>query len=175
MFIRKRLALRALVPLVSSIVLAGGVTAGLIPGTASPASAITSITICLKNSTSFCADVKNSNDVSGQPIWLYKNTQANDYHWHEATHSDCYNGLSACLIFQDLQNTNLCLGASDTAHAVLLPCGYSRSQWIANGTHLHNLFWSRDLTVAGPLANGNLLFVYPSSGCSGCWQQWTGF
>jgi hypothetical protein len=142
---------------------------------ATPASAAPEITICLKYASSYCADVKNSYDVSGQTIWLYQpSAGAKDYHWYEYV-VDC--GLSNyCYEFVDVQNTSLCLGASSDQRAVLTSCGIQRSEWVVTGTtHLRNFFWAEDLTVQGPLYNGDPLFVYPKQpGGTNLWQQWTG-
>ena len=84
MLSRKPRSMRTVLTLVLAPLLACGVlTATLVAGPASPASAASKITICLKNSTSFCVDVKDSNDVAGQPVWLYSASGAKDYHWLE--------------------------------------------------------------------------------------------
>lgn len=174
MCIRKHLHL--FISMASSILLTGGaLTAGLLVGP-TPASAATQITICLTSSSSFCADVKDSDDVSGQPIWLYSKASAHDFHWIKYTQTACVGAVTSCLGFKDAQKTSLCLGTSPSQHAVLVSCGTDRSQWIANGHHLRSLFWAEDLTTLGPLASGNMIAVAPTVGPgTNEWQQWSGF
>jgi hypothetical protein len=168
-------------------------TAGAVTGTAAPASAATQITLCLKNSKSFCADVKDSNDVSGQPVWLHSTSGANDYHWVKVPipcggKGDCILGCDAvqCYAFEDAQKPSLCLAASGSQGIELINCGLGtglngtpRAAWAKAGTdgsELKNLFWASGgyLTVFGPLANRNPLYVTVIGGASGEWQKWTG-
>jgi hypothetical protein len=175
MSVRRHLSLRKfLVPTSGLLLVASFLTIGATLSTASPASASPEVTICLKYASSYCADVKNSYDVSGQTIWLYQpSAGAKDYHWYEVPYGSC--GISYCYMFKDVQNTSLCLGASSNAYAVLTSCGIERAAWIKNGTHLRNFFWAEDLSVEGPLYNGDPLFVSPTvPGGTNTWQQWTG-
>jgi hypothetical protein len=185
LFWRRLSGLRSLLLLTSAVMLAVGVmTTGIAPGTASPASAAPVVTICLKNSPSFCADVKNSRDVSGQPVWLYRRSAATDFHWYEVVPPcafSCQPGCSftACVEFEDVQNPSLCLAASASEWGDLIAChfeegGTGRAVWIPNGNKLRNNFWTAaNLSVRGPLKNGRLTFVTTVTG-SGIWQAWTG-
>jgi len=176
MSIRRRLSLRAPISLFSSLLLASGVlTTGIILGTAGPASAFPQVTIYLTNSTSYCADVKDSRNVSGQPIWLYKCSQAGDYHFYEVGGINCVAG-SNCYNFEDVQNTSLCLSATSGRTVALGTCNAGLSAWYRQGgNHMGNGFYgaSGDLTVYSPLSNGDLLYAAGSS--SGAWQQWSGW
>lgn len=187
---RKPRSLRAMLSLVLAPLLACGVlTATLVAGPASPASAASKITICLKNSTSFCVDVKDSNDVAGQPVWLYSASGAKDYHWLEVPIPCADPGCipncvvaNACVAFEDAQNTSLCLAAAPNQGMDLISCGLGinqggtpRAAWLYQGTNLRNIFFSTDyLTVFGPLANKNPLYVAALNGASGEWQKWIG-
>lgn len=194
MTLRRTLPVRAMTRIILATLITGLVmTAGAVTGTAAPASAATQITICLKNSKSFCADVKNSNDVSGQPVWLYSSSGANDYHWVEVpipcgTSGDCIAGCDSvpCFAFEDAQKPSLCLAASASQGMELINCGLGpglegtpRAAWIKDGTdksELKNAFWVSGgfLTTFGPLANKNPLDVTVQGGASGEWQKWTG-
>ena len=65
MFTRK---VRAWVVPAAGLMLAASLAVGINVGTAKPASALPVITVCLSNAPSYCADVKNSRNVSGQPV-----------------------------------------------------------------------------------------------------------
>lgn len=163
----RRSVLRVLTPLSSIVVLATGFTMA----TAKPAGALTEVTICLLNSTSYCADVKDGNNTLGQPIWIYDKSFSRDYHWYELG-----GGPDGSFSLEDVQNTSLCLGASDTQSVVLQHCGTPLSYWIPNATganYLENDFWGgKVLTVRQPI-NGYLLFV--DVHVAGTWQRWTGY
>jgi hypothetical protein len=180
-------SLRSPARLTSCLILTVAVlSTGVALGTASPASAAPEITICLKNSPSFCVDVKDSRDVSGQPVWLYSRSSANDYHWFEVPvpcgSMSCLPGCdnTSCIAFEDVQKPSLCLAASASEGVDLIPCqlpfgGTARAAWINSpATKIRNYFWiGANLGVNGPLANKNALFVTPSSG-GPIWNQWTG-
>ena len=122
MVIRRR---QIIFPLIISLLVACGVFAGVSVVTADPASADPVVTICLTNAPSFCADVKNSVNTSGQPIWLYRPQDgAKDYHWIEVSvpcgDTVCLCPVSNCVEFEDAQNINLCLAASPTGSSVEL-------------------------------------------------------
>jgi hypothetical protein len=182
--------MRALLTLVLAPVLICGVlTASLVAGPASPAMALPKITICLKNSTSFCADVKDSKDVSGQPVWLYSASGSKDDHWLEAPvgclgpmgcDAGC-NMAGGCVAFEDAQNPSLCLAASASRGMELISCqpgqgGTPRADWLFSDTNqLRNIFWvGQVLTAFGPLAIKNSLHVINPGSGSGEWQKWTG-
>lgn len=182
---------RAVIPLVASLLVVGGVFVGVSVATAGPASALPEIKICLTNSSSFCADVKDSVNKSGEPIWLYQPSNgAHDYQWLEAS-VPC-NDLTClcdqgCVEFEDAQNPNLCLGLSSTSYYMeLIGCeltgvngGTARAAWIRDGHYLVNRFLGAAnggyLAVPGPLYNGDLLGAAYYSGPGGpLWEQWSG-
>jgi len=186
---RKPRSMRALLTLVLAPVLTCGVlTASLVAGPASPASALPKITICLTNSPSFCVDVKDSRDVNGQPVWLYSASGAKDDHWLEAQVTclgpagcDPKCVITSCIAFEDAQNPSLCLAASASQGIELIPChpgegGTPRANWTYDDTTLlRNIFWTNTaLTVFGPLANKNPLYAAAINGPSGEWKKWTG-
>jgi hypothetical protein len=209
---RNRSSIRAVLSLAAGPIVACGVLAGSAVGvTAGPALAAAQapaavraptalnapavaavapkITICLKSSSSFCVDVKDSKDVSGQPVWLYKSANANDDHFYEVAvpcgaTGDCLPGCDMidCIAFEDVQNTKLCLAATADQKMELIACdlgpgqgGTARAAWHMNGNYVHNIFWAiQYLTAFGPLASGNTLYVDNKGGVSGEWQQWTG-
>jgi hypothetical protein len=124
----KLTGLRGLVPLAAGLLLIAGSITAVLASAPAPASARATVTIHLTNSTSFCADVKNSVDVAGQPIWLFKCASANDYHWVQQSVPTC--GVGTCWSFKDAQNTSLCLGEAaggSSVNAVLVGCGATRS------------------------------------------------
>jgi hypothetical protein len=194
MVARKLRHMHVIVRLALAALVTGGLmTAGVIGVTAARASAAPAppkTTICLKNSKSWCVDVKDSKDVSGQPAWLYSSSGAKDDHWIEVP-VPC-NGTGGCLpncdigvcvAFEDAQNTSLCLAATASQGIGLLGCGLAnggtaRAAWFVdgNGTELKNDFWASGgyLTVFGPLANRNALGVTVLGIASGAWQKWTG-
>jgi hypothetical protein len=159
--------------------------------TAGSAFALPEITICLTNSSSYCADVKDGVNNSGQPIWLYQpRAGASDYKWFEAqvpcTSSYCLCDGVGCVEFEDAQNTNLCLGVSSNLTGIsLIGCeltqgGTARAAWISsvNSHYLVNLFLgapSGYLAVNAPLFNGRYLYPsgYVAPGGS-VWEQWSG-
>jgi hypothetical protein len=179
------------IPLVISLFAACIVFAGVSVGTANPAFAAPVVTVCLTNSPSFCADVKDSNNVSGQPVWLYRPIDgAKDYHWYEVptpcNDNFCLCPVSNCLEFEDVQNPNLCMALSSNLYGVsLINChladgtgGTARAAWIQIGNNLENYFLltSHDLSVNGPLYSGRYLYVAPHVNPGGnVWQQWSGY
>jgi hypothetical protein len=186
--IRRRLVL---IPLLLSLLAACGVFAGIGVVTARPASAAPVVTVCLTNAPGFCADVKNSVNTSGQPIWLYRPQDgAKDYHWFEVpvpcTVFTCLCDNADCISFEDVQNPTLCLAASPTGSGVqLINChiadgmgGTARAAWIHIGNNLENFFLAtnHDLSVTGPLFSGRYLYVAQHVSPGGnVWQQWSGF
>jgi hypothetical protein len=187
---RKSRSMRALLTLVLAPALIGGVlTASLVAGPASPAMAASKVTICLKSSTSFCADVKDSKDVSGQPVWLYSASGSKDDHWLEVPVGCLVSGtcdpkcqITECVEFEDAQNTSLCLAASASNGIELISCqkpingGTPRADWLYDSSSvLRNSFNpGSGLTAFSPLAIENSLFNAAIGQASGEWQKWTG-
>jgi hypothetical protein len=188
---RKSRSMRALLTLVLAPAIIGGVlTAGLVAGPASPAMASTKVTICLKSSKSFCADVKDSKDVSGQPVWLYSASGSKDDHWIEVPPGCLVNNtcdprcqITECVAFEDAQNTSLCLAASPSNGIELMSCGnlsnggILRALWLYDSSsEMRNVFTGSlgGLTAFSPLAAGNSLFNAAIGQASGEWQKWTG-
>src|SRR5215468_2268815 len=68
-FIQKR---PGLLSIFASLPLAGGLAAGIVSSTASPAAAQSTVTISLTNSNSYCANITGGRNVSGTPIQLWK-------------------------------------------------------------------------------------------------------
>jgi hypothetical protein len=185
---RRPRSVRALLALVfAPALICGLLTASLVVGPASPASALPKITICLKNSTSYCLDVKDSKDVSGQPVWLYSASGSKDDHWLEAQvtclgpmgcNSACQ--FTYCVAFEDAQDPSLCLAASASRGMELIPCtpgegGTDRANWTYDDTTtIHNIFWGQNVTVFSPLAITNPVYVAYPGEASGEWQKWTG-
>jgi hypothetical protein len=183
---------RKLISLAAGLVVTCGTFAGVTMATAGPASASPVITICLTNASAFCADVKDSDNVSGQPIWLYRPQDgAKDYHWYEVP-SYCPTMGSAtfcacpdqnCILFEDVQNPSLCLAATPTGAGIeLINCQYdqggtARAEWVQLGNKLENEFQGGTgfLTVTGPLFSGRYLYTDPPVASGGNeWQQWSG-
>lgn len=182
---------RALIPLAASLLVAAATLVGVGVVTAAPASAAPEITICLTYSSSYCADVKDSTNKSGEPIWLYQaSAGAHDYHWYEVP-VPC-NDLTcvcnqSCVAFEDAQDTNLCLGLSSTSYEMtLIGCeltgvngGTARAAWIKDGNYLVNSFLGAAnggyLAVNSPLSNGSLLYAqYYSAPGGSVWERWSG-
>lgn len=144
------------------------------------------VKLCLANASSFCADVKNSVNQSGTPIWLYRpSTGAKDYLWYYerptcgvACIPEC--SVTVCVAFVDVQNTNLCLAASQSQGTELIAChllegGTARALWKPIGNHFRNVFWvAEDLSVSGPLQDKRYLYVAHSVPSGGnVWQAWS--
>lgn len=178
------------IPLVISL-LAVCVFAGVSLATAGPASAAPVVTVCLTNAPGYCADVKDSKNVSGQPVWLYRASDgAKDYHWIEVvppcSDLDCLCPMTNCIMFEDAQNPGLCMGLSSNLYGVsLMNChladgtgGTARAAWVQLGNNLENFFLAtqHDLSVNGPLYSGRYLYVAPHVSPGGnVWQQWSGY
>jgi hypothetical protein len=190
---------RALMPLAASVILAGGLVVGVGAVVATPASAQVETTICLANSRSYCADVEDSVNTSGRPIWLWQpSAGAHDYEWIEydvpCNDYTCLCSFTSCVEFEDAQSTGLCLGVStDSDHTLeLIACelgaggiegGTARAAWYftpgPNGNYLVSDWLGAAnggyMAVNGPLNNGNLLYAdYYSGPGGGVWEQWTG-
>jgi hypothetical protein len=184
MVIRRR---HPLLMLVTVVLVACGMFAGVGLGTAKPAFAAPEITICLTNAPQFCADVQNGSNTSGTPIWLYRPQDgASDYQWLEVPVScgiiQCVEACAVanCIAFEDAQSPGLCLAESPSQGTELISCqisegGTQRALWIQNGTHLRNVYSGYDLTVTGPLYDKRYLYEAPTVGSGGNeWQQWSG-
>lgn len=167
-----------------SVVLACGLLGTTVAvTTARPASAAPNITICLKNARQFCVAVKDSRNVSGQPLWLHSTRGGRDYHWYEVPvpcATACQPGcnFASCIAFEDVQKPSLCLAATARQGTALRACqlgigGTPLATWIQNGTHLRNIFWGEDLSTASPLRNGGPIAL-ARTGTPRTWQQWTG-
>jgi hypothetical protein len=164
--------------LISGLVLATGVlatgvlTAGLAIAAPSAASARTTVTICLTSATSYCADVKDSRDVSGQPVWLYNSSQANDYHWIFVTGVNCVAGTN-CYNFKDAQNTSLCLSTTSGRSIVLGTCNGGRGSWYSEGNNLlgNGAYGASYTLMVSNDASGVLLTALPAH-TSGYWERW---
>jgi hypothetical protein len=190
---------RALIPLAASVLLASAAVVGVGAVAASPASAQAEITICLANSRSYCADVEDSVNKSGQPIWLWQpSAGAHDYEWVEynvpCNDEVCLCGDSDCVEFEDEQSPGLCLGvaADGDYNLELIGCelgsgglegGTARAAWYEipgpNGNYLVSDWLGTAsggyMAVYGPLSNGNLLYAdYYSAPGGAAWEQWTG-
>jgi hypothetical protein len=191
LFLRRLRRPVRLLPRVATLVLIAVLAAlGTVVVTAQPASAAPAvppqrITLCLANAPEFCADVKNSVNQSGTPIWLYRaRTGAKDYLWYYerptcgvACIPEC--ALTVCVAFVDVQNTNLCLAAAATQGTELIAChllegGTARALWKPIGNHFRNVFWvGLDLTVSGPLQDKRYLYVAHSvAPGTNAWQAW---
>jgi hypothetical protein len=192
---------RALMPLAVGVLLASGLVVGVGAVVATPASAQQEITICLANSRNYCADVEDSVNNSGQPIWLWEpSAGAHDYEWGEEgvscndTTGVCVCPNEECVEFEDEQNPNLCLGvAANSDHTLeLIGCvlgpdgllgGTARAAWYfilgPNGYYIVSAWLGAGdggyMAVNGPLNNGNPLYAnYYSAPGGGVWEQWTG-
>jgi hypothetical protein len=187
MVIRRRYPL---ILLVISFLAVSGLVAAVNVGIAGPASADPNITLCLTNAPAFCADVKDSNNTSGTPIWLYRPKDgAKDYHWVveplDCTDATCLCPEEDCVEFEDAQNTNLCLAVTAGNTGIsLIGCelaheqgGTGRAAWYSLGGNNwanQSLGVNGLLTVSGPLADGR--YLYPGHHVSpggNVWQQWS--
>jgi len=168
----------------------GGLTIRTVPAThARPGISpdIPEVTICLRESTGWCVNVDNNDNVSGEPAILWAST-GGDEHWFETTEICPSEGSAGvctcpdvgCIEFEDAQNTGLCLAANGAGDIVLqgcgLPWGTDEASWIQYGTHLQNYFWSgQQLMTFGPLRDFDPLYVNSTNGStSNDWFQWTG-
>jgi len=177
-----------LVRIVASILLVGGVTSGAI-ATAGPALAQPQITLCLTNARQYCADVKDSTNRVGEPIWLYTQAAgAHDFHWIEVESGGfgvCPDD-AVCYSFEvpaTADGSPLCLGAGNVngeLDAELVYCRFSQggsgpALWIEDGNWLRNVAYGPEqLSVWGPLYNGDLLYLTYGPPGGALWQQWSG-
>jgi hypothetical protein len=164
--------LRKPVSLVSSLIIATGLlTTGAVLVTPSAASAATQITICLTYASSYCADVKDGYNVSGQPIWLYANGR--DDHWYLITGVTCIAG-SNCYEFEDAQRPSLCLSATThNRNIVLGACNGGLGSWYPEGGgYLGNGAYGANYTLmVRSDVDGTLLQALPA-GTTGYWKRW---
>jgi hypothetical protein len=132
------------------------------------------VTICLTYARSFCADVKNARNVSGQPIWLFKASGAKDYHFYDVNVNCPLTGVPGCAEFVDVKNTALCIGVRNNRNVVLLGCNAFAAEWVQVAQGVHYIHWANQveyLTVSSPV-NRKLLTINFKH--AGGWQQWTG-
>lgn len=144
------------------------------------------VTLYLTNASSYCADVKNSNNTAGAAIWLYKCSAGKSEHWYEVDGLQCGSGSPEfiCAELIDVRATGLCMSMNGSRKVVLQNCGSNgngdpvESLWIPdtgaeNGWR--NLSWgpSGDLAVASNKQGDALYGVNASAGCGGCWYRWT--
>jgi hypothetical protein len=155
-----------------AVVLAG-FSALLAPATAAAAPVVV---IHLKNASSYCADIKDGHDTGGNAVWLYSCSGASDDHFYEVPSpgnviaSPCQ-GDPDCYEFQDVRNTSLCLGLSNTGYADIRACDNQYADWIEIGTVLRNDGWAYDL-FAQTDSNESAMAGNPN-GVD--WYQWSGF
>jgi hypothetical protein len=149
---------------------------------ASPASATTAsqtaakkvaavtVTVCLKNASTQCADVKDSNNTSGTRIWLYPKSGANDYHWLYVGDPSCNPG--ACFYLKDAQKSALCLTATGAngARVELENCGEAGSWYNEGGNEQGNAFYGANATL---ITNASTTEYYLYANRTGAWRQWT--
>jgi hypothetical protein len=143
MFIRRR---RAAVTLVSSLLLAGGLMAGIaaaVPAAAGTAVAYPTVTIHLTNASQFCVNVTNNVNRSGQPLQLWTCSGSGDDRFYELPDPGCFEGV--CMEFQDVQNTALCISGPQTVGGTVAlgACNSGRGTWYSTcyPGHLGNGFW----------------------------------
>lgn len=162
---------RKILVLPAAVLAAGALTTGLGVASASPASAVTKVTVCLTNASTQCADVKDSSDTAGTRIWLYAKSGAKDDKWIEASNPSCGAGVT-CFYLEDAQNTSLCLAATGTngAEVKLEHCNDSGSWYNEGANELGNGAYG----AAGNLiANGSATKDYLYASRTGNWHQWT--
>lgn len=148
---------------------------------ASPASAGTSsqtasrravtVTVCLKNASTQCADVMDSHNTSGTRIWLYPKSRAKDYHWDYVSNPNCTAGV-VCFYLKDAQATSLCLAATGTngARVELRKCGDNGSWYNEGGNELGNGFYGANATL---ITNSDKTGYFLYANRTGNWRQWT--
>jgi hypothetical protein len=181
---RGRGRLRQFFLLTSSLTLAISVLSADV-AMANPSANSPEITICLKNATSYCADIEGAHNASGATVYLYNKSFSRDYHWYEVpvpcTSFLCQPGCgnASCFAFEDAQDTSLCLaaGVPETGSAELISCdiglgGTPRATWIQDGNEIRNLFYAPGLLATGEPQSGQRLYVQNLS--QGLWQAWTG-
>jgi hypothetical protein len=150
------------------VLAAGMLTTGLAAATASPASAASEITVCLKNAPKWCADVRNNSNTAGTRIWLWSN--GSDDKWIETTNVSCVAGV--CFNLEDAQNTSLCLTATGTngAEIKLEKCNNAGSWYNEGGNMLGNGFYGANGSlIANAAGQGDYLY----SSRTGAWHQWS--
>jgi hypothetical protein len=177
MFIRRR---RAAISLIASVLLAMGLLGGFVAGTAAPASANPTITLCLANASQYCADVKDGLNKSGQPVWVYNIHQgANDYKWVEIPDPNCQEG--DCYQFQ-IPGTGFCLeGPVSRGGGITLGgCNDTRGAWFGGGCntgHLSSAAYGSTYEIAVN-APANEKYLYATS-CvqpgGSIYENWTGW
>jgi hypothetical protein len=155
----------------------GGVLAlgAEVPANAAPPN----VTICIAH-TSYCADVKDSQDVAGQPVWLYATSEANDYHWLKITESCTF---GTCYEFQDAQNTSLCLAVENPPYGnadvniEIQPCSQHVYWYIQAGGYMPNnqnfgqdLFYS---VAPNPVQDKDVLELVGGTCCYDVTYTWT--
>jgi len=156
---------------VSLLMAAGLLTASLTVVPAAPASAQATITICLTYASGYCADVKDSDNVAGQPIWLYH--PGNDYHWLLVTGVTCVAGTN-CYQFEDAQKPTLCLSTTVGRSIVLGTCNGGTGSWYPEGGGYYGNggYGATYTLMVHTDTDGALLTALPS-GTVGYWKRWT--
>ena len=141
------------------------------------------VNICLTESRSYCADVKSNDNVAGETVWIW--ADGADDRWYESQviceDYSCPCPDVSCFMFQNAENTSVCLGANPgTGYAELMGCyditDFSTfAMWYEIGDHLENSGHANgyELTVQGPLYSGDPMLIFPY-GYSGFWYQWSG-
>ncbi|HEY1616562.1 MAG TPA: hypothetical protein VGG25_03040 [Streptosporangiaceae bacterium] len=170
---RKNLTFRAQALAISGALLTVfALGAGPALGTANAAAspAISTITVCLTNASTQCADVKDDSNTAGTRIWLYDKSDANSYKWVEASDSGCDAGV-ACFYLEDAQNTNLCLTATGTdgAEVKLENCNDAGSWYNEGANELGNGAYGANATL---ITNGSANEDYLYASRTGNWHQW---
>lgn len=139
--------------------------------TPSAASAGTTVTICLTYASSYCADVKDGQNVSGQPIWLYEASGSRDYHWILITGVSCVAG-TGCYNFEDAQDTSLCLSTTVGREIELGTCGGRGSWYSEGGNLLGNGAYGASYTLMVRSVSDEVPLTALPKGESGYWESW---
>jgi hypothetical protein len=133
-----------------------------------------SVTIYLTNASSFCADVKDSDNVSGQPIWLFSCSSAGDKRWIPVEFSANCIIANPCYELQDAQDTSLCMSLDVSSNTIVLGrCNVGLAGWYAPGGNLleNEFSASSGYLTSDAASNGELL---RGKTIHNGWQKWSG-
>jgi hypothetical protein len=136
------------------------------------APAFGTVTVWLTNASSFCADVKNSNNHAGATVWLYSCSASHDDKWVEVPAS-CPLVPSPCFSFQDAQARSLCMDMPVAdGYITLQSCSGVTAAWFIAGANewLADAAWGGGIVAtAASTVSGDPLF---GEALHNGWQQW---
>ena len=131
------------------------------------------VNLYLTNDSSYCATVQGKNNVSGTDITMYTCASSGSDSWYyigPGGTGGCTSGVENCYQFQDVNNTNLCLGVpGGEGLAQLMTCADAYAYWSWSGTTLVNGLSSYVLIVTATVpADGSQVACAQDID----WHQW---